>query len=105
MSRRSPAVTAGLQDVLAGFADLIAERVAASLAETLEARSHLTPTTTEQPDFLNEQEVARRSSISVRTLQGWRTKGRGPRFVHAHRKVLYPRTEFETWLRSERHSS
>jgi hypothetical protein len=101
VSRRSPAPNVGLSDILAGLADLIAERVAANLAETLEARSHPTPSVAKQPDFLDEHEVARRSSISVRTLQGWRLKGRGPRFVRAHRKVLYPRIEFETWLRSD----
>ena len=100
MSRGSQAAT-GLSNILAGFADLIAERVTANLAGKLEA-SHSSPDVEKQPDFLNEQEVARRSSISVRTLQGWRTKGRGPKFVRAHRKVLYPRIEFEAWLRSER---
>jgi hypothetical protein len=93
-----------LSDFLAGFADLIAQRVAATLAEKLEG-SHRTASAERRPDFLNEQEVARLSSISVRTLQGWRVKGRGPRFVRAHRKVLYPRVETETWLRSERTGS
>lgn len=104
MSRRSQEVNARLHEILAGFADLIAERVAANLSETLDARSHPTSPSARQPDFLDEREAARRSSISVRTLQGWRGKGRGPRFVRAHRKVLYPRLEFETWLRSERPS-
>ena len=102
VSRPLEAVNAGLADLLTGLAELLAERVAANLAETLESRLHPTPSSAEQPDFLNEQEVARRSSISVRTLQGWRTKGRGPRFVRAHRKVLYPRVDFEAWLGSER---
>lgn len=102
VSRRSQAVSAGLADLLAGLADQIAERVAAHLAETRDGRMHPTPSSAHQPDFLNEREVARRSSISMRTLQGWRSKGRGPRFVRAHRKVLYPRVDFEQWLRSER---
>lgn len=105
MSRRAPVANAGLHDILSRFADLIAERVAAIMAETLEARPHPSPSAAKQPEFLNEREVARRSSISVRTLQGWRAKGRGPRFVRAHRKVLYPRVEFETWLSSERTDS
>ncbi len=102
MSGRSPAMNAGLSDILARFADLIAERVAANLADTLDARPQPAQGSVRQPDFLDEREAARRSSISVRTLQGWRAKGRGPRFVHAHRRVLYPRAEFETWLGSER---
>jgi hypothetical protein len=85
-------VDAGLHDILAGIADLTAERVAANLADKLEA-SHQIPSAEKQPDFLNEQEIARISSISVRTLQGWRAKGHGPRFVRAHRKVLYPRLD------------
>jgi len=102
VTRGSHTANTALSDVLAGFADLIAERVAANLAEKLEGRPHPTRSSADEADFLNEQEVARRSSISVRTLQGWRAKGRGPRFVRAHRKVLYPRAEFETWLRPER---
>lgn len=101
MSRRSPAVSPEFSVILAGFANLIAERVAANLAETLEARSHSAPDAAKEPDFLTEQEIARRTNISVRTLQGWRAKGRGPTFVRAHRMVLYPRVEFETWLKSE----
>jgi len=99
MSSRTPAANAELHDILAGFADLIAKRVAA----TLDARPHPIPGSVKQPepDFLDERDAARRSSISVRTLQGWRGKGRGPRFVRAHRKVLYPRREFEEWLRSQ----
>jgi hypothetical protein len=39
--------------------------------------------------FLNQKDVARRWSISPRTLERWRVVGQGPRFVKIGAHVLY----------------
>ena len=50
---------------------------------------------------LSEREIQEEYNISARTLQGWRTRRKGP----PYRKiggtlVRYDRGEFETWLKS-----
>ena len=92
---------ADLHGILAMLADLIAARVSDRLVEGTDGVPRHVATPVNQPDFLTEPEAARRSSISVRTLQGWRGKGQGPRVVRAGRRVLYPRIDFESWLGSE----
>jgi DNA-binding transcriptional MerR regulator len=39
--------------------------------------------------FLNQKEVAKRWSISPRTLERWRVIGHGPRFMKVGAHVLY----------------
>lgn len=47
---------------------------------------------------VNEQEAARILQVSPRTLQAWRRKGRGPGYVKAGTKVIYPQVLLEEWL-------
>ena len=59
---------------------------------------------------INENELAERWGISPKTLQRWRTEGRGPRYLKLSKRVVYPVDEvlnFEnrslyeaTWERS-----
>jgi hypothetical protein len=51
-----------------------------------------TITSTPGETFLSETQLFDRwgGSISAVTLRSWRSKGRGPRFTHAGRRVLYP---------------
>lgn len=51
--------------------------------------------------MLNEKEVAARWSISPRTLQAWRLKGGGPRFVRLGRAVRYMVQELEQWVANQ----
>jgi excisionase family DNA binding protein len=51
------------------------------------------------PDaLLTEQQTAQLLNISVRTLQAWRIKLTGPRFVRAGRAIRYRRSDLTTWI-------
>jgi predicted DNA-binding transcriptional regulator AlpA len=54
---------------------------------------------TERPQWLNEKEVARMTSISVQTLRNWRHKGEGPRYDKpSPRVVRYPLEEVQRFM-------
>jgi helix-turn-helix protein len=89
-------MNAPVEDILTTLADAIAERVAQRLV--LNGQERRPQTARPLPDFYSEAEVAKRSGLSVRTLQGWRQKGGGPPAVKAGRRVLYSRLDFEAWL-------
>jgi hypothetical protein len=82
--------------LIATLAEAIANRVLARLTAAQDNKP-ITPSRG-KPDFISEAELARRSAISARTLQGWRAKGRGPRWVRLGRRVLYPMHEAELFL-------
>jgi Helix-turn-helix domain len=46
---------------------------------------------------LNQRELARRLKLSPRTLEGWRWRGAGPRFVKAGGRVLYRLEDVEAF--------
>jgi hypothetical protein len=98
-SGRSVAASTATSDILAAIAELIAQRVSESVLEGLKAHGATEPPSAPKPDFYTEGEVARRSSLSVRTLQSWRSRNRGPLYVHVGRRVLYPRIELEKFLK------
>ncbi|MDA0575893.1 helix-turn-helix transcriptional regulator [Burkholderia gladioli] len=43
-----------------------------------------------QKMMMNENELASRCNISPKTLQRWRSEGRGPRFMKISKRVVYP---------------
>jgi len=47
--------------------------------------------------FLTQKEVARRWGISHRTLERWRVKGQGPRFVKLGAHVVYRLSDVEAY--------
>jgi len=49
--------------------------------------------------LLTEQEAARRLTVSVKTLQAWRVRGGGPRFVKVGRLVRYTEPSIEEFIR------
>jgi hypothetical protein len=65
---------------------------------TVDLRRHITPecvslTTTEtimQRVTFSEQDLGKRWGVSVKTLQRWRSEGRGPKFMKLSKRVLYP---------------
>lgn len=49
--------------------------------------------------LLTEKEVAKMTGFSIRTLQSWRTRGGGPRFVKiSARCVRYRIEDVEAWI-------
>ena len=50
---------------------------------------------------LNENELAQRWGVSPKTLQRWRTEGRGPRYLKLSRRVSYP---LDTVIEFERYA-
>jgi predicted DNA-binding transcriptional regulator AlpA len=59
----------------------------------------LLPTRTNDPDaLLTELQVSELLGLSVRTLQAWRARLAGPRFVQAGRAVRYRRRDLIDWI-------
>ena len=48
---------------------------------------------------INEIELAQRWGISPKTLQRWRTEGRGPRYFKLSKRVCYPIDQILAFLR------
>ncbi|MDN3988671.1 helix-turn-helix domain-containing protein [Zwartia vadi] len=44
---------------------------------------------------LSENELAQRWGMSPKTLQRWRSEGRGPRFLKLSKRVIYPLDEIQ----------
>jgi predicted DNA-binding transcriptional regulator AlpA len=50
--------------------------------------------------YLSDREVAEQYGLNVRTLQNWRTVGKGPKFRKFGRSTKYAVRDIETWLES-----
>ena len=50
-------------------------------------------------EYLSEKALARRLSISHRTLQRWRQEGIGPGYLKLGHRVVYPLEMVEEWER------
>jgi predicted DNA-binding transcriptional regulator AlpA len=51
--------------------------------------------------LIDEAEAARFLAFSVRSLQGWRYRGGGPRFVKIGRTVRYRRRDLQAWAEAQ----
>lgn len=53
--------------------------------------------------FLTEAELMQRwrYAIKARTLRDWRQKNRGPAYLKAGQKILYPVAELTAWEQSQ----
>lgn len=51
---------------------------------------------------LTPAQVSERTGIAVQTLARWRCHREGPTYEKAGRKILYPETELEAWLKARR---
>ncbi len=45
------------------------------------------------------------AGVAVKTLENWRSDGKGPRFIKAGRKVLYDPADIATWKEANRFCS
>ena len=52
--------------------------------------------------LLNTREVADLLGISPNTLDIWRTKNRGPRFIKVGRYVRYQQTDLENFIKDNK---
>ena len=48
--------------------------------------------------LLNEEQAAELLALSIRTLQAWRLRGVGPRYVRAGRAIRYQQSELVEWI-------
>lgn len=51
---------------------------------------------------LNEQTLAKRLSLSARTLQRWRPLGQGPAYLKLGGRVAYRHVDIEAWEAQQR---
>jgi hypothetical protein len=58
------------------------------------------PNALEEEGLLTENAAARVLCMSSRTLQTWRTKGRGPPFVRVGRAIRYTRQSLIDWTKA-----
>lgn len=51
-------------------------------------------------NFLDSNEAAEYLGLQRTTLEAWRCRGGGPRFVKLGRAVRYRRVDLDTWIES-----
>jgi len=54
---------------------------------------------------INEQELAERWGLSPKTLQRWRSEGRGPRYLKLSKRVTYLVEEIQAFEMESMHSA
>ena len=54
---------------------------------------------------LSENELAQHWGVSPKTLQRWRSEGRGPRYLKLSKRVLYPLAEIKIFESNALHAS
>lgn len=54
---------------------------------------------------LTAKQLGERWHMAGGTLQNWRTKGFGPKFIKWGKTVLYPITEIEAWEKKHTHAN
>lgn len=53
-------------------------------------------------DMLSTPQAAQLIGVAVKTLENWRTLGRGPEFVKAGGRVVYDPADIQTWKSARR---
>ncbi|MGN3974202.1 helix-turn-helix transcriptional regulator [Tsuneonella sp. SYSU-LHT278] len=56
-------------------------------------------------DLLDTRAAAPRAGVSSGTLENWRVKGVGPKFIKAGRRILYDPADIEAWKEANRFQS
>jgi hypothetical protein len=57
---------------------------------------------TEIDELLTRPEAAGELRLTIKTMDNWRSAGRGPAFLKLGGRVLYPRSELEAFKRASR---
>lgn len=55
--------------------------------------------------LLTTSDAAPVAGVAAKTLENWRSDGKGPRFIKAGRKVLYDPADIAVWKDANRYSS
>lgn len=63
------------------------------------------PSTSPKQPFLDTNEAAAYLSLQRTTLEAWRCRGGGPRFVKLGRSVRYRSSDLDTWIESRTRSN
>ncbi len=63
------------------------------------------PTALHERRVLSETELSQRWGVSPKTLQRWRTEGRGPHYLKLSKRVTYPLEVVTEYERSALHAS
>lgn len=53
---------------------------------------------TEADRLLTRREAAEHLRLSIKTLEAWALKGRGPRFVRMGTRVAYRQSDLNRWI-------
>jgi hypothetical protein len=62
-------------------------------------KAHIDPSQTRDDLLLlNQVQAARFLTVNPRTMEGWRYKGEGPRFIRVGRAVRYRLRDLHAWL-------
>jgi hypothetical protein len=85
-------------DPLNSLLDALADRVADRVVKHLEARRTAQPQGNAAARYLDERGVESRYGLKRRTLQGWRARGKGPRFRRGGRRILYCVADIDKFL-------
>lgn len=56
-------------------------------------------------ELLTTSDAAPVAGVAAKTLENWRSDGKGPLFIKAGRKVLYDPADIAAWKAANRHSS
>lgn len=56
----------------------------------------------EQQEYVDDRQLASRTSIAIATWQTWRSRGRGPAYYKVGRRCLYKWAEVLQWLEAHR---
>ncbi len=55
--------------------------------------------------FLESTQLANELGAKLNTIEGWRVKGIGPKFIKIGRLVRYRRSDVDAWLESQTRNS
>jgi excisionase family DNA binding protein len=53
------------------------------------------------PQYLTAEQVAERTGFSLKTLEAWRCRRKGPAYFHIGRSVRYRADQVQTWIEAE----
>jgi len=92
---------AGTEELLDSIAAAIAQRVIAYLEQR--APQAPPPSTLPQAaEFLTTRQAAKLFALSVGTLEGWRSSGKGPATIKIGTAIRYSRVDLDAWLAKHR---